>query len=132
MTDTWASRLAKMDEAIDKHFAEQLRIIPHAPAAGNYSVAQADPNRPEFEVQGRLHIGRHQGDLGGESTRMWGSKLLLGKTYAEITASRLPSGFEFRKDDRLEATECGMNFVVETVDRHEQGLVYLILSRASA
>jgi len=131
MADPWASRLSRLDEAIDKHFAERLRVLPRAPAAGEYSADQVDPDRAEFEVQGRLHIGRGQADLGGDGTRMWSTKILVGEAMAEISDARMPAGFEFRKGDRIEALDRGINFVVETADPHEQGLVVVKLSRAS-
>jgi len=132
MSDAWASRLARLDGAVDNQFAERLRVLPHAPAAGEYSAAGADPDRPEFEVSGRLHLGgRSEGDLGGDGTRMWATKLLFGQAMAEITKSRLPAGFAFRKDDRIEALDRGELYVVETADPYEEGLIVLKLSRAT-
>lgn len=132
MTDPWSARLATLDGAVDKQFAERLRVVPHAPAAGEYSTAQPDPERPEFEIDGRLITGnRGEGDVGGDGTRMWNIKLLLGEAMVEITRTRLPAGFTFRKDDRIEALDRGENYIVETADPHEQGLVVLKLSRAS-
>lgn len=129
MATDWSGRLSRVDAAADRHFSERIKLIPLA--GGRYAAGVADPNRQAATVRGRLHVGVHSSDLGGEGSRAWNTVIAAGRALAEITIAQLPQGYELRKDDRVEALDRGRVFIVERVHGNEENIIRIELSEAS-
>ncbi len=130
MPQQWSRRLERLDASVDNNFSERLKVTPLA--AEGYSHPSPDPERPAFELDVRLFVGRDEDDLGGRGSRMWNTRIAAGKAEAQVTIANIPEGAEFRKNDHVHALIRGTNYIVERTDKNEQGVLTIRLSETTA
>jgi hypothetical protein len=126
MADRWKDRLDRIDRAVDRAMSETVRFVPVR--EGDFSGVVPDPDRVAFEADGVLTIDRGETDMGGNAARLRNARVVTAKAELQIMKSRLPPGFEPRKDDRIEAPAQGLVFKIDRIDRQHPGRVAFALS----
>lgn len=126
MTDRWKDRLARVDRAVDRVMSESIRITPML--SGDYSANARDHSRPIIEVIATLFVDRGETDIGGNSRHVRNARLVTAPSRLEIMKSKLPPGFDIRKNDAVEAVDKGEHYKIEWIDPRHPGRLVIMLA----
>lgn len=126
MTDRWSDRLARIDQAVDRAMSESVRIVPVREA--DFAGVTPDPDRPAVDVEGVLTFRRGEEDIGGNAAHLRNARVVTAHAELQVMRTKLPAGFDIRKDDRVEVVAKGLVFKIERVDRQHPGRLAFVLS----